>query len=144
MLNRDDEPVDWVTNPPQKRGRGRPRKDGLPNAGTAGTPVQLKQDHRLDAHLEQFSEDRDLDQAKSLFVRSTSLAGGVNITWLAAAFRIDGRTARKRLAGLKPIAIGSSNAEIYDFVDAATKLAPPDGEKFARWMRTLKTSDMPV
>lgn len=129
-----DEKVDWVQPPePVKRRQGRPRKCDLPpEIEVTGEPVRTKADLAAEA----------FDPVGG--VRPASILGGVNVAWLSTAFNIDSRTTRKRLAGLKPKGIGKHNSEVYDFVEASSYLAPPQPDKFARWMSNLRTSDLPV
>lgn len=141
-----DEKVKWgiPARAPEKRRPGRPRIDeAAPLKDHDGNPTPVKARYSNERR-EQIDPEVMATHRKALDIRPDSLGGGVNVSWLSVAFRIDSRTARKRLAGLKPIGIGSHNSEIYDFVDAATYLAPPQQDKFARWMQNLKTSDMPV
>lgn len=137
MKQEADARVDWPPPQEQKRTRGRPRKDDRQQLDTDGLPVAKKPRAGVNA---------DLDQGylEAVNVRGASLIGGVNVTWLSQAFRIDTRTVRKRVAGLKPAGIGSRGDEIYDFVEAASYLAPPQRDKFARWISTLRTSDLPT
>jgi hypothetical protein len=133
MLRDDEALVDWnePDDQPHKRPRGRPRKDLAATVDTDGQPTP-KSVAATAAHK------------SAVDVRGASLIGGVNVTWLAQAWRIDSRTVRKRLAGLKPTGIGPQGTEIYDFVEAGSYLAPPQRDKFARWIGTLRTSDLPT
>ena len=135
MQREPDAKVDWgkVADRPVNAPGRQPRKhlkqlvtDGMPVS--KGAPV----------------DPDEMTHEDAVRARAAALIGGVNLTWLAAAFRIDTRTCRKRLAGLKPVAIGKRDTEIYDFVEAATFLAPPQQDKFARWISNLRTSDLPV
>lgn len=113
-------PVIWPDKDgPPKRPRGRPRKV--------------------------LSEPEDIQaQGEALAKSSSEVRAGVNATWLANAFRMDIVACRNRLAGLAPIGLGERNAPIYDFVNACTYLAAPHPDQFARYMRTLRTQDMPT
>lgn len=133
--------VEWVAPASEKRGRGRPRKTEIKMLDTDGDPIRKD---AMGAPKVDPNDPEEVAHLESLNVRAASLTGGVNISWLATAFRIETKTARKRIAGLKPIGFGTRGEEIYDFLDAASYLAPPQRDKFARWIGTLRTSDLPT
>lgn len=138
MTRMPDAQVEWPTPQLSRRGKGRPRKAEQRMVETDGQPISRS------ARSQPVEAADDPEYREAINVRAPSLLGGVNVTWLATAFRIDNRTARKRLAGLKPIGFGGRGDEIYDFVDASMYLAPPQRDKFSRWISTLRTSDLPT
>lgn len=87
---------------------------------------------------------RELAEALSVDASSVRTVG-VSLTWLSTAFKMDLRTVKNRLGALKPLGpYGPRNAQVYDFSDACTLLAKPPPDQFARYMRTLRTQDMPT
>lgn len=68
---------------------------------------------------------------------------GVNLDWLAGAFRMDRRKTRSRIAGCKVIGRGSNNSALYDLREAASHLVPNVASVMAA-VREMKSGDLPA
>lgn len=68
---------------------------------------------------------------------------GVTITWLLNAFRMDRSTVKKRLGRLQPIRMLAANQPIYDFVQAASRVAPRTEEDIRKILKTIRPDDLP-
>lgn len=67
----------------------------------------------------------------------------VGITFLADVFRLDTRTAKKKLADCPVIANEGGGKPLYDFVQAAGYLVKPKLTGFS-WLKSLRVQDLPA
>lgn len=89
----------------------------------------------IDGDEDQTQEKPDLDLRTAL--------RGVSTAWLAAVFRMDNNTVKKRLVDCPEIAKGKGNASLFDLAQAAGYLVKPK-VNIATWIKSLRPADLPA
>lgn len=131
---------------PQKRPPGRPRKDGRP-AGSVEKPPTLR-DLRKAAQAEPAPPPPEPQAEESLVgpINSSALLQAllrpVSPTFLADVFRIDRRTALKKLAACPVVGHEGGGRPVYDFVQAAGYLVKPQVD-IGTWIKSQRVQDLP-
>lgn len=67
---------------------------------------------------------------------------GVSTAWLAAAFRMDNNTVKKRLVDCPEIGKGKGNSPLFDLAQAAGYLVKPKVD-IRTWIKSLRPADLP-
>jgi hypothetical protein len=70
------------------------------------------------------------------------VTGGVTVTWLANAFRMDPKTVKKRLAECPVKGIGRGRSPLFDLPVAASYLVKPRGD-MGEYIKKIRPNDLP-
>lgn len=137
-----------------KRGRGRPRKDGLPVGSVPPKPKRPPGRPKKESEeslIPKFpkpprrqSTVAEADESANLSSEDVSaiLLYGVSVQQLARLFRMTRHGVEKKLRNVRPIDLGPHGNPVYDLADAAGHLIPPKID-LEEYLSSIKPEQLP-